>query len=183
MVSFSEIKKGLFSYKEVKQGWMVSIKSASDLLKAAEKARDSQSVSNFDCFSPFPIHGIEKAMGLGRSWLPLFTLLFGLLGCISIFAFMSYVDIFDWPMNVGGKPYFAWPAYIPITFEVTVLSAGLASVFAVIYLGKLGKANRELPIANITSTGFGIWIEDEIEESEVMSIMGNLAGEVVRVRS
>ena len=182
MVSFSEIKEGLFRYKEVRQGWMISIKSAADLLKAAEKVRDSQRVLNFDCFSPFPIHGIEKAMGLGRSWVPLYTLVFGLIGCIASFAFMSYVDVFAWPMNIGGKPHFAWPAYIPITFEITVLLAGLASVAAVIYLGKLGKIDRGLPITNVTSTGFAIWIEDEIEQSEVVSILGDLTGEIIRVR-
>ena len=173
MVSLADIKKGLYRFQETDQGWVVSIRNARDLLKAAERARDSKKISNFDCFSPFPIHGLEKAMGLSRSWVPFVTLIFGLLGCFAIFAFMTYVDVISWPMNIGGKPNFAWPAYIPITFEIMVLSAGLASVAAVIYLGRLGKGSRSAPTKAVTSTGFAIWIADKLPESEIKLIMGD----------
>ncbi len=181
MVSYSEIKKGLYRYKEIDGGWVISIKNAPNLLKAAEKIRDAQQISYFDCFSPFPIHGLEKAMGLNRSWVPFFTLIFGLIGCVFAFSFMSYIDIFSWPMNIGGKPHFAWPAYIPITFEITILFAGLATVGAVVYLGRLGKISRSFPIKSVTSTDFAIWVGDKISQTELSSIVGDLAEKIIPV--
>ncbi len=167
-------KDGFYRYQETSKGWIIQIKNALNLLKAAEKIRDA-GIKQFDCFSPFPIHGMEKAMGLNRSWVPFFTLFFGLLGGISIFGFMFYVDVIDWPMNIGGKPYFAWPAYIPIIFEVTVLFAGISSVVAVIYLGRLNNSCRKPPTNQITSDGFAIWIGEDISKNEVEKIVGELA--------
>ena len=174
MVSLSDIKKGLFRYGEVKQGWIVSFESGEDLLKAAAQVRDSK-IKEFDCFTPFPMHGLEEAMGLGRSWVPFITLVFGMLGAIIAFSFMTYVDSFDWPMNIGGKPHHAWPAYIPITFELMVLFGGLATAGSVIFLGRLGKIKRKPPAAAVTSDSFALWVGDNISETEVKNILGEYA--------
>ena len=183
MISISEVIKGLYRFRESTQGWVVSIEGPKELLEAASKVRDSKKVSNFDCFSPFPIHGMEEAMGIGRSWLPLFTLVFGLVGCFSALGFMFYVDVIAWPMNIGGKPHFAWPAYVPIIFEVTVLLGGLASAGGVVFLGRLGNSNRKPPLAGVTSDRFAIWIEDMLTEQDVKSILGNLAKTIEPVKS
>ena len=126
-----DIKKGLFRYKEAQRGWVVPLQSSEALLEVAAKVRDSK-IREFDCFTPFPIHNLEKAMGLSRSWVPFITLIFGIFGALLAFFFMTYVDSFDWPMNIGGKPHHSWPAYIPITFELTVLLGGLATQWGVL---------------------------------------------------
>ena len=180
MVSLSHIRKGLFQYKEAKKGWVISLKSGEDLLKAAAKVRDSR-VKEFDCFTPFPMHGLEEAMGLGRSWVPFITLVFGLLGALTAFGFMSYIDLFAWPMNIGGKPYYAWPAYIPITFELTVLFGGLATAGSVIILGALGKIKRKPPAPAVTSNSFALWIEDDLSDSELKSVLGEYAQNAMRI--
>ena len=182
MTTLKEVKEGLYSYQEPSKGWVISIRSAGDLIKAAEKIKET-GIKLFDCFSPFPIHGLDKAMGLKRSWIPFITLIFGLLGAISAFSFMTYVDVFAWPMNIGGKPHFAWPAYIPITFEITILFAGLSTVGAVIFLGKLGKISRKTITPSITSDGFAIWIGDDISKEKIEETLGSLAQEINSVES
>jgi len=79
-------------------------------------------------FSPFPIHGIENALGYKRSRLPVAGFLFGMLGTTLAFTMMTYMLHLDWPMDIGGKPSFAFPDFIPIMFELTVLIASLGMV-------------------------------------------------------
>ncbi len=163
----SKILKGLYPYKEVNTGWYIQLDTASDLLKVAKNVRDSEKVKDFDCFTPFPIHGLEEAMGLSRSWLPFITLKFGIIGALTAITFMTYVDIISWPTIVGGKPFWSWPAYIPITFELMVLFAGLSTVGAVIVLGKLGKISRKPIIPEQTSSKFVVWIPEALDKKEV----------------
>lgn len=180
MPSFKEIKEGLFRYEEADKGWVALVKDARTLLKAAEKVRDA-GVKSFDCFSPFPIHGLEKAMGLPRSWVPFITLLFGLLGASFGFLAMTYIANVDWPIVYGGKPFFAWPSYIPVTFELTILLGGLATVGSVIYLGRLTNVNRKPVHPSVTQDGFAIWIGDDMSKDQVDKIVGDLAQEVFAI--
>ena len=173
------LKNGLYRYEEVDKGHIARVASPQDLLSAAEKARDA-GIKKFDCFSPYPIHGLEKAMGLSRSWVNFVTLMMGLFGASFAMDGMWYIMAFDWPQIFGGKPFFAWPAFIPITFELTILFAGHSTVAAVIMLGKLGKVSRK-PILDTTSEGLAIWIGDDKSRGEVESILGGLATEIVEV--
>ena len=90
------------------------------LLKAVENAK-SDHLDIMDVFTPFPVHGLDEAMGLSESRLHIAGFVYGALGTLTAFLFMTWVFTRDWPIIFGGKPYFSAPAFIPITFEVTVL--------------------------------------------------------------
>lgn len=81
-----------------------------------------------DVHSPFPLHGIDEAMGLGPTRLPLATAIAGTAGAILAVGFQAWVGLVDWPMNIGGKSDLALPALLPVTFEVAVLLAAVATV-------------------------------------------------------
>ncbi len=179
-MKFSDIRKGLFRYQEVNSGWLVYVKDESTLLLATKKLVASH-IEKIDCFTPFPVHGLDKAMGLQRSWLTLFTLLGGILGCSFSFSFMFYVDVIDWPMNIGGKPFFAWPAYIPITFELTILFSGIFTLVAFLFLSRSYKPSRPLFAPGTTQDRLCIWIGDEIDEKKIKTILGDLPHHITKV--
>lgn len=81
-----------------------------------------------DVYTPFAVHGLDKAMGLKESRLHIVAFLFGLFGLAFALWFESYMSVFDWPMNIGGKPHFPLPSFIPVAFEVTVLITSLGMV-------------------------------------------------------
>ncbi len=180
MTSLSDVKKGLYRFQEVKGGVVAVVDDAAKLIKAAEKVRDA-GVKNFDCFSPFPIHGIEKAMGLSRSWVPFFSLIGGLTGATFGFSAMSIIDVWDWSIVFGGKPVWTWPAYVPITFELMVLFSAFFTVGTVFYLGRLGKSSRRPVVNSVTSTGFAVWAP-EMTKSEMENLLNDLAVEVKEVQ-
>ena len=182
MALFQEIKEGLFSYEEPTSGWVIRVKNARALLDAAKKVKEA-GIKKFDCFSPFPIHGLDEAMGLRRSWITLVTLIAGLTGASAAISMMVYIMVIDWPQIFGGKPNFSWPAFIPITFELTVLFAGFSTVGAVIALGKLGKISRKPVMGGVNSDALAIWIGDDTDKSRVEAILGDLAEDIQPVNS
>jgi hypothetical protein len=98
-----------------------------DLLVAVRNAR-ADHLDIWDVFSPFPVHGLDNALGLTESRLHITGFVYGLLGTLTSFLFMTWVFTRDWPIIFGGKPYFSAPAFIPITFELTVLFASVGMV-------------------------------------------------------
>jgi hypothetical protein len=86
----------------------------------------------YDAYTPYPVHGLDELMGLRRSRLPFVSFAGGVLGLVSALGFQFYAAVFDWPLNVGGKPANSTLAFIPITFELTVLCAGLATAAALL---------------------------------------------------
>ncbi len=101
------------------------------IINAAKKVV-SEGYKKFDVNTPYPLHGMDPAMGLKRSKLGFVTLFFGFSGTAFILLFMYWTMSIDYPMVIGGKPFFALPAFIPITFEFTVLLAALSTVFGMI---------------------------------------------------
>ena len=99
------------------------------IIAAARKVA-SAGFSKWDVNSPYPIHGIEKAMKMKPSKLGIVTLIFGLSGTVLALALMWWTMSIDYPMVIGGKPYFSLPAFIPVTFEVTVIMATVSTVVA-----------------------------------------------------
>lgn len=81
-----------------------------------------------DVHSPFPLHGVDEALGLRPTRIALATLIGGLVGGFGKLAFQGWVHVVDWPMNIGGKPDTALPALVPVTFELTVLVAAFATL-------------------------------------------------------
>lgn len=82
----------------------------------------------FDAYAPYPVEGLDHAMHLKPSPLPFVVLAGGLGGAVSGFAMQAFAQVMDYPLNVGGRPDFSWPAYIPITFELTILGAAVFGV-------------------------------------------------------
>ena len=104
-----------------------------DLLKAVKQAKDDH-MDIWDVYSPFPIHGLDPLLGLSESRLHIAGFVYGLIGTLTAFLFMTWVFTRDWPLIFGGKPYWSVPAFIPITFEVTVLfaSVGMVATFYIV---------------------------------------------------
>jgi len=117
-------------------GVLAEFVTPGDLYHACERVRDA-GYTRWDAHTPFPVHGLERAMGLRRSPLPWIVLVMGLTGASLGFLLQWWVHSRAYPLVISGKPYVAWPAYIPITFELGVLFAALGAVFGMLGLNRL----------------------------------------------
>lgn len=116
-----------------------------------------ESFAIYDVFAPYPIHGLDQAMGLRRTRLPLVTLMAGLAGLSFAVVFQTYTNILDWPLNVGGKPDNSALAFVPVCFELTVLLAGLMTVAALFIRARLFPGKCEvLPVPGVTDDRFAL---------------------------
>jgi hypothetical protein len=120
-------------------GLLAEFERPEELVQAATRAREA-GYRKMDSYTPFPIHGLSDAMGFRPTKLPLVVLAGGLIGCVSALGIMWYSTTIHYPLNVGGRPFASWPAFIPITFELTVLFASLSAVF-----GMLGMNGLPMP--------------------------------------
>ncbi len=109
---------------------------AQSLLDAATAARE-HGYRDVDAFSPFPIHGLAEAVGFRKSHLSTIVLTMGLIGGLGGFFMQWYANVVAYPLNIGGKPYNSWPAWIPITFECAILLAAFGAVFGMLALNGL----------------------------------------------
>lgn len=98
-----------------------------DLMSAVRKANEKH-LEIMDVYSPFPVHGLDPILGLKESRLHIVGFIFGALGTLTAFGFMTWALASDWPIIYGGKPYWPVPSFIPITFELTVLFASIGMV-------------------------------------------------------
>jgi hypothetical protein len=131
-----------------------------DALAAAAKVR-AAGWTHFDFLTPFPVHGMEDAMGQSRSWVPWATGALALGGILFAQGLQNYVMVYDWPMNFGGKPHASWPAFVPITFEAMVFWAALGSAAVAIIAGKKDTVPQPPPMrvkTGATSDRFVLWI-------------------------
>lgn len=117
-------------------GVVAEFATPAELYHACERVRDA-GFTKWDAHTPFPVHGLEKAMGLPRSPLPWIVLVMGLTGAAAGFGLQWWVHTTAYPLVISGKPFFAWPAMIPITFEVGVLFAAFGAVFGMLALNRL----------------------------------------------
>jgi hypothetical protein len=106
------------------------------LVHAARRAYE-EGYRRMDAYSPFPIEELSEAIGFHHSRLPLLVLIGGILGCLGGFFMQYYIAVTYYPINIGGKPFNSWPAFIPVTFECTVLLAALTAVFGMLALNGL----------------------------------------------
>ncbi len=117
-------------------GVMAEFDNPTSVVEAARAAHE-EGYRCLDAYSPYPLEALSEAIGFHKNRLPLIVLIGGIIGMISGYALQYYVSVINYPLNVGGKPLHSWPAYIPITFETTVLGAALAAIFGMLALNGL----------------------------------------------
>jgi len=117
-------------------GLMAEFDSASDLVAAADRTREA-GYKKIDAYSPFPVEGLAEAIGFHHDLVPLITLIGGIVGGTTGFLMQYWMSAVSYPVNIGGKPYNSWPAFIIITFEMTILFAAISAVFGMLALNGL----------------------------------------------
>ena len=126
------------------------------LLKAVRPIR-AAAIRIHDVFAPYPVHGLDEAMGIKRTKLPLVTLIAGATGLLIALTLQFYASVLDWPLDVGGKPDNSTLAFVPISFELTVLIGGLATVAAFFVKARLWPGKREqLVVHGVTNNMFAL---------------------------
>jgi hypothetical protein len=117
---------------------MVEFASGHDIV-AGVRALVANGVKRMDAFTPYEVHGLQEAIGVKRSWLAWLVLAGGLVGGCGAYALQWWINVVDYPLNIGGRPYHSAPAFIPITFEMGVLFAATTALISAIVLGGLPK--------------------------------------------
>jgi hypothetical protein len=162
---------------------LVSFDDEVPLLEAIKKLRDNNEIIN-DVRSPFPVHGIDEALSIKRSRIPVVGFIFGALGAILAFGFQAWVFTSSYPLIIGGKPFFSVPTFVPITFEVTVLFAGLSMVAALLFRSGLKpEITFDSVEERITDDRFVIMVKAQDDESTLNRIRLLLTGiQTVEIR-
>ena len=117
-------------------GLMAEFDTPTDAVAAARRVHE-EGYRRVDAFSPYPVEELSEAIGVHSTKMPLIVLIGGILGGLAGYLLQYYTLVIDYPLNVGGKPFHSWPAFIPITFEVAVLFAALGAVFGMFGLNRL----------------------------------------------
>ncbi len=160
-------------------GVMAEFDTPGELVHAAEAASEA-GYRRMDAYTPFPIEELHHALHLPRSKMPLIVLIGGILGGATGFGLQWYITVYNFAINVGGRPLFSWPSYIVITFELTVLFAAVFATF-----GLLALCGFPLPYHPVFATpnferasrdGFFLCIEAQDPLYDAEKIKGFLAG-------
>lgn len=119
-----------------------------------------------DVYTPFPVHGMDEAMGIKSTGLGWATLCGGAIGCVGAVLMQSWIHAVDWPLNIGGKSFLALPTQIVVAFEMTILLAAFATVGGLFWKGRLfprlfGAEGAHQPHPRVTDDGFVILIEEK----------------------
>jgi ActD protein len=128
-------------------GLMAEFENPNALVAAAYRAH-FEGYRKMDAYSPFPIEELHEALGAHHSRLPLIVLIGGLLGCAGGYLLQYWANAIAYPLNVAGKPFNAWPMFIPVTFECAILGASLAAVLGMLALNGLPMPYH--PVFNVT---------------------------------
>ena len=143
-------------------GVLAEFEGAEALLRAAAQTHRA-GYRDFDVFTPYPVHGMDDAMGLGRSplgWIVLFCAISGALGALIL---QWYANAFDYPLVLSGKPYFTWQAFLVVIFEVTVGASAFGAIVGMLLLNGLPRWHHPLfdrdSFARAMDDGFFLFVE------------------------
>jgi len=117
-------------------GLMAEFEDPTDVVTAARRTYE-EGYRRINAYSPYPIEELSEAIGFHKTILPVIVLIGGILGGLAGYLLQYYVHVIDYPLVIGGKPLHSWPAFIPITFECTILAAAFSAVFGMLALNKL----------------------------------------------
>lgn len=158
--------------------YLFAIYSDEDVLMHNIKPIRSQGVRIKEVYSPFPVHGMDQAIGHKRTRIAICSFIYGIIGCLLAILMTSYMMIHDWPMDIGGKPNFAFyknlPAFMPVIFESTVFCAAHGMVITFYLRSKtLPGVTAFVPDFRMTDDKFVMQVEcnDKSKEAEITSIL------------
>jgi hypothetical protein len=117
-------------------GLMAEFENPTELVAAAHAARRA-GYKRMDAYSPIPIEELHEAIGFHHTKLPLIVLIGGIVGGLAGYGLQYWASAIEYPLNIGGRPFNSWPAFVPITFELTILGAALSAVFGMLALNGL----------------------------------------------
>lgn len=141
--------------------FMIAVFEREQDILAATRAARHERMEIHDVYAPYAVHGLDKAMDLRPSRLPWVCFALGLAGAALKIAFEYWTTAADWPVNVGGKPWNSLPAFVPITFEVMVLFAGVSTVIAYFFASGLRPGRKaRLAYPGVTNDHFALVIEE-----------------------
>jgi hypothetical protein len=132
-------------------GIMAEFDSATSLMAAAHRTREAGYIK-LDAYSPFPIEGLAEAIGFHSNAVPLVVLIGALIGGLTGYLMQYWISAVTYPINVGGKPYHSWPAFIVVTFEMTILFGGISAVLGMLALNGLPMPYH--PVFNVPRFAF-----------------------------
>jgi len=153
------------------------------LLRAATVARE-HGFADVDAYTPYPVHGLCEALGIRKSWVRYVTLVMGLSGAALGLTFQIWTSAYDWPINVGGKPFISLPAFIPITFECGVLIGGTMTLAALLVACGLPNWNKPILDRDLTNDRFGLWVPEigpEWNEARIIQVLQSTGPTDLRV--
>ncbi len=161
--------------------------STGSLLHAAEKMAEA-GYEKYDCHSPFPIHGMDKAMRLKRSPMGYIIGTMGTIGMTGMIALTYWTNTYGYPMVISGKPAFSWQAFIPVIFAISILLSAFGAFFGMLALNKLPQLFNPIfgsdNFAKVTNDGFFVSVEandPKYDEGNVKSFLESIGGKNVEV--
>lgn len=145
-------------------GYLCEVENPKELIEISKKVRDS-GYTKFDTYTPFPVHGIDKAMGIQPSKIPWLSITGCFIGLFSAIALQVWTNGIDYKIALSGKPFIAFPAFVPVTFELTILFTAFFTVFGMFGINQLPTFNRPIfnneSIKKATCSGFFLSISSD----------------------
>ena len=145
-----------------------------DLFDAVVDARH-EGFEVHDVYTPFPIHGMDQAAGLKRSRLTWIAFIAGAIGLMFGLGLQVWTSAYDWPLNVGGKPFNSFPLFIPVTFELTVLFSGLIAISVLLVRNRLWLFSKRMVFSRVTDDRFVMVLKQSdasFDQTKAMSLFG-----------